>query len=72
MPGDTVAVKRGAPAKVGDIVVARVDNDFTVKYLAHDKDGFYLLPGNDAYPPIRANNDLEIVGLVVGSFRKYS
>lgn len=71
MPGDTVIVKKGAPAKVGDIVVAIVDNEFTVKYLAHDKNGFYLKPGNKAYPLIRANDHLEVFGLVTGIFRKY-
>lgn len=71
MPGDTVIVKKGAPAKPGDIVVAIVDNEFTVKYLAKDKNSFYLKPGNKAYAPIRANDHLEMFGLVVGSFRKY-
>lgn len=71
MPGDTVIVKKGAPAKVGDIVVAIVDNEFTVKYLAEDRQGFYLKPGNKAYGPIRAKDHLEVFGLVVGSFRKY-
>lgn len=71
MPGDTVIVKKNAPHKIGDVVVAMVDGDYTVKYLAHDKAGFYLKPGNAAYPPIRANDHLEIFGLVVGSFRKY-
>jgi SOS regulatory protein LexA len=71
LPGDTVIVEKSAPAKPGDIVVAIVDNEFTVKYLAHDKQGFYLKPGNKAYPPIRAKDSLEIFGLVVGSFRKY-
>ncbi|MFZ2541582.1 MAG: S24 family peptidase [Gallionella sp.] len=71
MPGDTVIVEKSAPAKSGDIVVAIVDNEYTVKYLAHDKRGFYLQPGNKAYPPIRAKDSLEIYGLVVGAFRKY-
>jgi repressor LexA len=71
MPGDTVIVKKGAPATPGDIVVAIVDNEFTVKYLAQDKQSFYLRPGNTAYSPIRAKDHLEIFGLVVGSFRKY-
>lgn len=71
MPGDTVIVKKGAPAKPGDIVVAIVDNDFTVKYLAQDRDGFYLKAGNNAYAPIHARDHLEIFGLVVGMFRKY-
>lgn len=71
LPGDTVIVKKGAPAKPGDIVVAIVDNEFTVKYLEQDKTGFYLRPGNKAYPSIRAHDHLEVYGLVVGMFRKY-
>ena len=71
MPGDKVIVKKGAPAKPGDIVVAIVDNEFTVKYLEQDKTGFYLRPGNKAFPNIRAQDHLEVFGLVVGSFRKY-
>lgn len=71
MPGDTVIVKKSAPTKAGDIVVAIVDNEFTVKYLAHDKNGFYLKPGNKGYPPIRAKDQLEIYGLVMGAFRRY-
>ena len=72
MPGDTIVVKKGAPANEGDIVVAIVDNEFTVKYLARDKRDFFLKPGNKAYPPIRPQDHLEIFGLVVGAFRKYS
>ncbi|GAB3230838.1 LexA family protein [Pseudaeromonas pectinilytica] len=71
MSGDTVIVKKGAPAKLGDIVVAIVDNEFTVKYLEQDKVGFYLRPGNGAFPLIRPHDHLEIFGLVVGAFRKY-
>jgi len=71
LPGDTLIVKKNAPTMVGDIVVAIVDNEFTVKYLAQDKRSFYLKPGNKAYPSIRAMEHLEIYGLVVGSFRKY-
>ena len=71
LQGDTVIVEKNAPAKPGDIVVAIVDNEFTVKYLAQDKRGFYLKPGNKDYPPIRAKDRLEMFGLVVGAFRKY-
>lgn len=71
MPSDTVIVKKGAPGKPGDIVVAIVDDEFTVKYLAQDKRGFFLKPGNKAYPVIRAKDHLEVFGLVVGCFRKY-
>lgn len=71
IPADTVIVEKSAPAKPGDIVVAIVDNEFTVKYLAHDKKGFYLKPGNKAYPIIRPSDSLVMFGLVIGAFRKY-
>jgi SOS regulatory protein LexA len=71
LDGDTIVVIKGAPTKVGDIVVAIVDNEFTVKFLAKDKRGFYLEAGNTTAEPIRANDHLEIFGLVAGSFRKY-
>jgi len=70
--GDHIVVDRGAAARNNDIVVAIVDNEFTVKYLAQDKLGFYLKPGNPAYPMIRPQGQLEIYGVVVGSFRKYA
>lgn len=70
LPRDTVIVKRNAPASIGDIVVAIVDNEYTVKYLAKDEKGFYLKAGNAAYPAIRARDQLELYGLVVGVFRK--
>lgn len=71
LDGDTVVVIKGAPCRVNEIVVAIVDNEFTVKYLAHDKRGYFLRPGNKAYAPVRPKDQLEIYGLVVGSFRKY-
>lgn len=71
MPGDTVIVNKGAPARPGDIVVAIVDGEYTVKYLAEDKKSFYLKPGNKDYAVIRPKDHLEVFGLVVGSFRKY-
>ena len=66
-PGDYIVVDKGGGARVGDIV----DNEFTLKYLAQDKRGPYLKAGNPAYPPIRPQGQLEIFGLVTGSFRKY-
>lgn len=72
--GDIVVVQKGAPAKPGEIVVALVDNDFTVKFLAYDDkaEAFYLRPGNKAYPAIRPEFSFEVFGKVVGSFRRYA
>ncbi len=70
MPGDTVIVERGDTANEGDIVVAVVEGAYTVKRLARENRKFVLKPENNAYPVLRPN-PLEIVGVVVGSFRKY-
>lgn len=70
-PGDIVAVEKKPAANVGDIVVAIVDNEFTLKYLEREKGRFILRPANPAYPIIRPTGSLEIFGVVVGLVRKY-
>ncbi|MEN6630169.1 MAG: LexA family transcriptional regulator [Sulfuricella sp.] len=69
--GDIVAVEKKPSANVGDIVVAIVDNEFTLKYLEREKGQFILRPANPAYPVIRPSGSLEIFGVVVGLVRKY-
>ena len=69
--GDTVIVEKRSDAKVGDIVIAIVENEFTLKYLDKEKSGYILRPANLAYPVIRPRGQLEIFGVVVGLFRKY-
>ena len=69
--GDIVVVEKRGDAKVGDIVIAIVENEFTLKYLDKEKSGFVLRPANLAYPVIRPKGHLEIFGVVVGLFRKY-
>lgn len=71
MPNDNIVVKKGAPAKIGDIVVAFVDGECTVKYLDMERGKYFLRPGNKSYPNIYPREDLSIFGLVVGSFRRY-
>ncbi len=66
-----MVVKTGVSAKPGDIVVAIADNEFTLKYLAQDRNGLYLRLGNNNYTDIRSNDLFAIYGLVVGVFRKY-
>ena len=71
MPGDTVVVEKRGPANIGDMVIAIVDNEFTLKTLGREKGQFVLIPANPAYPVIRPKNGLEIFGILVGQFRKY-
>lgn len=70
LPGDTVIVERATTAHEGAIVVALVDDAYTVKRLAREKGRFVLRPENKAYPVLRPEA-IEIAGIVVGSFRKY-
>ncbi len=69
-PGDIVVVEKRNAAHPGDIVVAIVDSDFTIKTLAKEGERFVLQPANKGYPVLRPK-ELEIFGVVVGSFRKY-
>ncbi len=71
-PGDMVVVERTQNAKEGDIVIAMVDRDHTMKYLRKDKVGkIYLEPANKAYKNIYPIESLEISGVVRGVVRKY-
>lgn len=69
--GDIAVVEKRPLADVGDIVVAIVDNEFTLKTLAKEGGNFILRPANRAYPVIRPHGSLEIYGVLVGLIRKY-
>ena len=70
-PGDIVVVEKHSSVNVGDIVVAMLDGEFTLKRLAKEKGYGVLRPENAAYPVIRVKGDAQILGVVVGQFRKY-
>lgn len=70
-PGDIAIVERGRQALEGDLVVAVVDDEFTLKYLAKEQGAYVLKPANPAYPVIRPRGSLEVFGVVVGIVRKY-
>lgn len=69
--GDKVVVEYEASVTIGDIVVAIVDGDYTVKYFDKSKNGQIILqPGNPNYKPIIPQSELRIFGKVVGVVRK--
>jgi repressor LexA len=70
LDGDLAVVEWRTDAWPGDIVVALVDGELTLKYLARDAAGYYLKPANDAYPEIRGGGQLEISGVMVGLVRR--
>ena len=69
--GDIVVVEKGESVRDGDIVVANVDGDFTLKYYRIKNGKIWLEPANENYPNIIPQNELTIVGLVTGLVRKY-
>ena len=48
--GDILVVKRTDEANSGDVVVAEINGEYTVKRLKQHSRGLYLVPANDAYP----------------------
>jgi len=68
--GDLVVVEKRHDARKGEIVVAIVDNQFTLKRLDLDRGEFVLRAENKAYAPIRPEGALEIFGVMVGLVRK--
>lgn len=69
--GDVMVVDRSIEAEHGDIVVASVGNEFTVKQLC-TLPSLCLLPRNPAYKPIRPRNgeELNIFGVVTNVIRQ--
>lgn len=76
LPGDKVVVDRSKTPGIGDIVLAVVDREFTIKILDHGANKMpRLIPANStgAYRPIyiRPDTQFEIFGVVIGSFRRF-
>jgi repressor LexA len=69
--GDLIGVHRTADARSGQIVVARVDDEITVKLLRLGQDRIRLLPRNPDYAPIEVgpDQDFAIEGLYCGLVR---
>lgn len=68
--GDMVIVRSQATADSGEIVVALIGDEATVKRLVVDSQRPYLLPENPAYGPIIG--EFEVIGKVVGLLRRYA
>lgn len=74
--GDIAVIDRSVEAEDGDIIVAYVNNEFTIKYLdlSHRHQGYIeLRPANPAFNPIRISgaDDFKIWGVVVWTIKKW-
>lgn len=68
--GDLVVVRPQQSADDGQIVVARIGDEATVKRLSRKNGQIWLLPENDAYEPIDGT-EAELIGLVKAVVREY-
>lgn len=68
--GDYVIISKCQTAENGQIVVAMIDNEATVKTFYKEKDHVRLQPENDTMDPIIVK-DVQILGKVIGLFRKF-
>ncbi|WP_028451331.1 LexA family protein [Chitinilyticum aquatile] len=69
--GDIAVIEKRHAANLGDYVLAIVDNEYTLKELGRDKQGYLLIPHNPDFSPIRPTHSLEIFGVLTGLIRKY-
>ena len=70
LPGDLVVVHQQPTAHNGEIVVALLGEEATVKRLSRRNGQVWLLPENDAYSPIDGR-DAVILGKVTAVVRQY-
>lgn len=66
--GDLIAVNKQEDARNGDIVVAMLDGEATVKRFYHEENAIRLQPENESYEPI-ISKDIKVIGKVVGLIR---
>lgn len=69
---DMVVVERTQKYKAGDIVVAAVDNEWTMKYLRGKIGEWWLEPANKNFKPIRPKGELRIEAVVKAIVRRYA
>ena len=71
--GDMIVVDRALRARHGSIIVAVIDNEFTVKALHNAGGVFKLRAGNPTYPDIvpKENQELKIWGVVTSCIKRF-
>jgi len=72
-PGDMVIVERKQSYKPGQIVIAMIDGEYTMKYLRLDKKSgkYFLEAANPKYQPIYPTETFRVEAVVTAVVRKY-
>ena len=71
--GDILVVDRSKEPVENSIIIACVNNEFTVKYLHRDEDGIILKSGNPEYPDIVLfdGSELRVFGVVTSCIHQF-
>ena len=69
--GDTILVEKTNQAKDGEIVIAEVDGEFTLKYFRRDGAKVWLEPANKNFKPIYPTQSLNVIAKLKAVSRKY-
>lgn len=69
--GDYVIVRPQRACGPGDIVIALIEDEATVKRFVRQGGRFVLEPANQAYEPVQLDSNVKIIGKVVGLMRYY-
>jgi SOS regulatory protein LexA len=72
MAGDLVVVEKDREPKSGDIVIAAVDGEWTMKYFHKQGKDVFLAAANPKYPNIIPKTELRLGGVVTAVIRKYN
>ncbi|MBF0105068.1 MAG: LexA family transcriptional regulator [Deltaproteobacteria bacterium] len=70
-PDDLVIVERGRSPKNGDIVLAQIDDAWTLKFYENRGGQVRLVPGNRNYPVLVPQHELKVAGVVSSVVRRY-
>jgi SOS regulatory protein LexA len=70
-PGDIVILNRGRSPKHGDVVVAEIDHEWTIKFFERRGQQVTLRPANRHYKPLTPKEELRLAGVVTAVVRKY-
>lgn len=70
--GDLVIIEKKREPRSGDIVLAQIDREWTLKILRKNQGGAYLVAANPKYPPFYPSTELQIFGVVKAVIRKLS
>lgn len=71
LEGDYVVVERTQDSSTGDIVIAEINDEWTMKYLRMKNSKHYLEAANSNYPDIHPDGELKIHAVVRSVVRKY-